>query len=231
MIAQLGLATVVSTATVTGAALVRRRPGRQEVWFGAAAGALLVIAGLHLLPDAWHDARAAGLWPWTVALAAAGSFTLAVLAARVGCTCDADREHLSGAGSAAALAGHRFLEGATLALTGSATVAIALAVHALGEGIAVGALLAGRSRRQVGGWLAVLCAGTVGGAGVADASPIPDAVSPLLVAAAAGIIVQAARISLRGAFREFRPRNSVTSAVAATVTAAAVAAVAVHLAG
>jgi hypothetical protein len=43
---------VVAVATVAGAGLARWRPGRQEVWFGAAAGALLVIAGLHLFPDA-----------------------------------------------------------------------------------------------------------------------------------------------------------------------------------
>lgn len=231
MITQLGPATVVSAATVAGAALVRRRPGRQQAWFGAAAGALLVIAGLHLLPDAWHDAREAGLWPGAVPLAAAASFTLAAVAARVGCTCDADQEHLSGAGSAAALAGHRFLEGATLVLTGSATVAAALAVHAFGEGLAVGALLAGRSRRRLLGWLAVLCAGTVVGATTASAYPLPAALSPLLVAIAAGIIAQAALISLRAGFAQLRPRALASFPAVATLAAAAVTAVAVHLAG
>lgn len=236
MIAQVVLAAAISAATVAGttvagAALVRRRPGRQQVWFGAAAGALLVIAGLHLLPEAWHDARAAGLWPGAVPLAAAGSFTLASLASRIGCTCGTDQEHLSGAGSAVALAGHRFLEGATLALTGPVTVAVALAVHAFGEGLAVGALLAGRSRRLVAGWLAVLCAGTVVGAATADAYSLPTAVSPLLVAVAAGIIAQAARISVRVAFQQLRPRALISSATAAALTAAVVTAVAVHLAG
>ena len=231
MITQLGLATAVSAATVAGAALVRRRPGHQQVWFGAAAGALLVIAGLHLLPDAWHDAREAGLWPGAVPLAAAGSFTLAAAAARIGCTCDADQKHLSGAGTATALAGHRFLEGATLALTGSATVALALAVHAFGEGLAVGALLTGRSRRRSASWLAVLCAGTIAGTTLTSASPLPDTLSPLLVAIAAGIIAQAALISLRAAFEELRPRALASSTAAATFTAAAITAVAVHLAG
>lgn len=236
-----GVAALVAAATVAGAALVRWRPGRQEVWFGAAAGALLVIAGVHLLPDAWHDARAAGLWPGTVPIAAAGSFVVAGLAARIGCTCDADQQHLGGAGGAAALAGHRFLEGATLALSGSATVAVALAVHAFGEGLAVSALLAGRSRRQMAGWLALLCAGTIAGAVTAGAYPLPAAASPVLVAIAAGIIAQAARISLRVAFRQLRPRTLASSAAAATVTAASVTtavltaagitAVAVHLAG
>src|SRR6266487_4099532 len=57
---------VVAVATVAGAGLARWRPGQPELWFGAAAGALLVIAGLHLLPDAWSAARAARLWPCTV---------------------------------------------------------------------------------------------------------------------------------------------------------------------
>jgi zinc transporter ZupT len=222
---------VVAVATVAGAALARWRPGRQEVWFGAAAGALLVIAGLHLLPDAWHDARTAGLWPWAVPAVAVCSFAVASAVARLGCTCDADQEHASGAGTAAALAGHRFLEGATLALTGSVTVAVALAVHGLGEGLAVGALLNGRSRRRLTGWLAVLCAGPAVGAMAASAYPLPDAASPLLVAVAAGILTQAARVSLRVAFHHLRLGALVSPAAAATVTAAAVTAAAVHLTG
>ena len=47
---------LVAAATVAGAWLACRRPGHREIWFAAAAGALLVIAGLHLLPDAWAGA-------------------------------------------------------------------------------------------------------------------------------------------------------------------------------
>lgn len=225
------MAAFVSAATAGGATLARRGPGRPELWFGAAAGALLVIAGLHLLPDAWTDARGAGLWPGLVPLTAAGSFAVASAAARIGCACDADQEHMSGAGSAGALAGHRFLEGAALALTGSATVAVALAVHAFGEGMAVGALLAGRSRRRLAVWLAVMGAGTVVGAMTAGTCPLPEAAGPLLAAVAAGVVAQAARVSLRVAFQHLRPRILVSSAAAATVMAATVTAVAVHLAG
>lgn len=53
-------APLLGAATVTGAWLARRHADRREQCFGAAAGALLVIAGLHLLPDAWSAARAAG---------------------------------------------------------------------------------------------------------------------------------------------------------------------------
>ena len=57
---------LLAAATVAGGWLARRRPGQQQIWFGAAAGALLVIAGMHVLPDAWSAARAVGIWPWAV---------------------------------------------------------------------------------------------------------------------------------------------------------------------
>src|SRR5258708_8037388 len=42
---------LMAAATVEGAWLALRRPGRHGAWLGAASGALLVIALLHLLPD------------------------------------------------------------------------------------------------------------------------------------------------------------------------------------
>ena len=80
----------------------------------AAAGALLVIAGLHLLPDAWGGAYAVRLWPPLVPIAAMGAFTAAGVAARTGCGCRPHTEQAGGAGAAAALALHRFLEGPPL---------------------------------------------------------------------------------------------------------------------
>lgn len=217
---------VVAVATVAGTWLARWRPGRQEVWFGAAAGALLVIAGLHLLPDAWREAGARRPWVPVAAVAACG---LAWLVARYGCACDQDEENASGAGTAGALAMHRFLEGSALALTGSiaVAVAVALAAHALGEGLAVGALLANGRRRHLMTWLTAMCAGPAVGAAAASAHP-----EPLLVAAAAGVLIQAARISLRAAFRHIRPRALLLSPPAAAVAAAAMlTALAVHAAG
>ena len=55
------------------------------------------------------------------------------------------QEQATGAGTAAALTVHRFLEGAAIALASSAVVALALAVHAFGEGLATGALLGGQA--------------------------------------------------------------------------------------
>jgi zinc transporter ZupT len=223
---------VMAVATVLGAWLALRRPGHHEAWLGAAAGALLVIAGLHLLPDAWSAARAARLWPLAVPAAALASFALAGLVARRGCQCASGRDHIGGVVSVAALAGHRFLEGTTLALTASLTVMAGLAVHAIAEGLAVGALLGGQSRRRVAGWLAVLCVGPLAGAVAASASAIPAAAGPVLMMAfAAGVLAQAARVSLRAACRGPAGRRLAPGAAGAFLAAAAVTAMAVRVAG
>src|SRR5712692_10365196 len=175
---------LVAAATVAGAWLARRRPGHREIWFGASAGALLIIAGLHLLPDAWSGARTARIWPGLVPVAAVAAFTAASLAARVGCGCRDHKEHASGAGTAAALAIHRFLEGSAIALAGSAAVAVAAAA------------------------------------------------GPVLLALAAGVLAQAARVSLHAAFHGLRPTRLLFSHPAAAATMAAIlTALAVHVAG
>jgi zinc transporter ZupT len=225
-------ASLVAATTVAGAWLARRRPRQRRMWFAAAAGALLIIAGLHLLPDAWAGARAAQIWPPLVPLAAAAGFAAAGLATRAGCGCQEHREQASGAGTAAALAVHRFLEGAAIALAGSAVVALALAAHAFGEGLATGALLGGQPRRRVTGWLALMCLSPVIGAAVTDAFPFPAAAEPVLLAVAAGVLAQAARVSLRAAFRGSQPTRLLLSRpAAATTMAAIVTALAVHAAG
>jgi zinc transporter ZupT len=223
---------LVAAATVTGAWLARRRPGQRQIWFAAAAGALLIVAGLHLLPDAWAAGRAAGIWPPLVPMAAVAGFAVAGLATRAGCGCREHQEQASGAATAAALAVHRFLEGAALALAGSAAVALALAAHAFGEGLATGALLGGQPRRRAAGWLALMCLSPVIGAAAADSFPVPAAAEPVLLALATGVLAQAARVSLRAAFRGLRPARLLLSRPAATTTVAAiVTALAVHAAG
>jgi len=223
---------LVAAATVTGAWLARRRPGQRQLWFAAAAGALLIVAGLHLLPDAWTAARAAGIWPLLVPVAVAAGFTVAGLAIRAGCGCREHQEQASGAATAAALALHRFLEGAAVALAGSVAVALALAAHAFGEGLATGALLGGQPRHRVAGWLALMCLSPVIGAAAAGTFPVPAAAEPMLLALATGILAQAARVSLHAAFRGLRPARILLSLPAATTTMAAiVTAMAVYAAG
>ena len=220
---------LIVAATVAGAWLARRRPGQREIWFAAAAGALLIIAGLHLLPDAWASASAARIWPGVVPIAAAGAFAAAGLAARIGCGCREHTEQASGAGTAAALAVHRFLEGSAIALVDSAAVAVALAVHAFGEGLATAALLGAQPRRVVG-WLTVMSVSTFAGA-AAGAFPIPAAAEPMLLALAAGVITQAAWVSLRAAFHGLRTSRLLLSPTAATTMAAIITALAVRTAG
>jgi zinc transporter ZupT len=223
---------LVAAATVAGAWLARRRPGHREIWFAAAAGTLIIIAGLHLLPDAWAGARAARIWPGLVPMAAIAGFMAAGLATRLGCACQEHREQASGTGTAAALTVHRFLEGSAIALAGSAAVALALAAHAFGEGLATGALLGGQPRRRVAGWLALMCLSPAIGATVASAFPVPVAAGPVLLALAAGVLAQAARVSLRAAFRGLRPARLLLSQPAAATTMAAIlTALAVHAAG
>jgi len=222
-------ACLIATATVAGAWLACRRRGGREIWCAAAAGALLVIAGLHLLPDAWGGA--ARIWPPLVPIAAVGAFAATGLVARTGCGCRPHTEQASGVGAAAALTLHRFLEGSALALAASAAVAVALAVHAFAEGLAAGALL-GAQPRRVAGWLAAMSVSPIFGAVAASAFPVPQATEPVLLALAAGVIAQAAWVSLRAAFRGLSTSRREFSPVAATVAIAAViTALAVNTAG
>lgn len=223
---------MIGLATVAGAWLARRHAARRELCFGAAAGALLVIAGVHLLPDAWSGARQAGISGWAVLATAAASFAVAGLAVRRGCACQGEREAAGGAGTAGALAVHRLLEGAALAITGSVMVAVALVVHALAEGLAAGTLLSSAGRRRVAWWLAAMCVSPIAGAAVTEAWTFPATVAPVLLAVAAGVLGQAARVSLAAAFRQVRlARIAVSSPAAAMVIAALITTLAVHGAG
>ena len=105
---------------------------------------------------------------------------------------------------------------------------MALAVHALAEGVAVGALLAGQSRRRVGGWLAALCLSPAAGAAAISAYRLPSAAGPVLLALAAGVLAQAARISLRAASRTPAGRRLAPGAATALLAAAALTAMAVR---
>ena len=212
---------LIAAATVAGVWLAFRRPARRQSWFAVAAGALPIIAGLHLLPDAWSGASDHRIWPGLVPIAAIGAFTVAGRAARAGCGCREHVEHASGAGAAAALATHRFLEGSAVALAGSATVAVALSVHAIAEGLAAGALLGGQPRR-VAPWLAAMCVSPVIGAVAAGAFPFPPAAEPVLIAVAAGVLGQAAWISLRAALQGLRTSQLPLTQTAAITTMAAV---------
>jgi hypothetical protein len=110
-------------------------------------------------------------------------------------------------------------------------VAVALAVHAFGEGLATGTLLGGQPRR-VAPWLAAMCVSPLVGAAAAGALPLPAAAEPVLLALAAGVIAQAARVSLRAAFHGIRSSPLLLAHTAAVIaTAAVVTALAAHAVG
>ena len=193
---------IIGLATIGGAWLGRRDGARREVYFGAAAGALLVIAGVHILPDAWSAASRGGISVWIVPAVAGASFWLAGLAVRQGCACRLDQQTAGGAGTAAALSLHRLLEGVALALGGSVAVAIALFLHAFAEGLAAGTLLSSVRRRRAALWLAAMCVSPVAGAAAATAGVYPAWTQPVLLAMVAGVLGQAAKVSFGAAFAE-----------------------------
>jgi len=163
------------------------RPGHREIWFAATAGALLIIAGLHLLPDAWSGARSARIWPGLVPAAAPLRSPPRACPPAPAAAASNTSKNASGAGTAAALAIHRVLEGSAIALAGTAAVAAALAVHAFAEGLATGAL-PGAQPRRIAGWLAAICVGPVIGAAATGAFAVPAAAGPVLLGLAAGVL-------------------------------------------
>ncbi|WP_406351804.1 hypothetical protein OH738_03515 [Streptomyces hirsutus] len=191
---------LVTLATVVGAWLARRGFGRPTLLLAAASGILLIIAVLDLLPDAWNEAHETGVPQWTVPLTALASYGVMGAVVRMGCPCEPGRA--GGIGAASGLALHRFLEGATLALTASVAVVAALLAHAAGEGLALAALLGAQPRRRVAPWIGLACLSPVAGAFVTSALPIPDGLMPLLLAFVGGVIAQAAWVALRLAHQQ-----------------------------
>ena len=72
------------------------------------------------------------------------------------------------------------------------------------------------------GWLALMCLSPVIGAALAVRSPSRRPPSRCCCAVAAGVLAQAARVSLRAAFRGLRPARLLLSRPAATATMAAI---------
>ncbi|MGV9993642.1 hypothetical protein [Streptomyces sp. NPDC003374] len=210
---------LVALATVAGAWPARRGPGRSALVLAAGSGILLIIAGLHVLPDAWEEAHEAGAPPWAVPLTALAAYAVMGAVIRSGCPCEPGRA--GGIGAASGLALHRFLEGATLALTTSAGVVAALLVHAAGEGLALAALLGTRPGRRMAPWIALACLSPVAGAFLTSALPIPDGLMPLLLAAVAGVLAQAARVALGLVRRQWPADRRLLAAPATTAMAVA----------
>jgi len=183
---------VVAVATLAGAWLGRRGRRRPAWVLAAASGALLAVAGLHVLPDAWQAAGEAGLPVVAVPLAVLAGYAVVGAVTR---TCPCDPTWAGGVAAALAITLHRAVEGSVLAVALSVSVAAALAVHAAAEGVALGAIM-GRGRR-VWPWLALAVVSPLVGALVTEAAPVPTDVMPVLLGLVAGVLLRGAVVALR----------------------------------
>ena len=208
---------LVSISSLVGAWLARRNSTRVVVWLAITSAAMLVIAMTDLLPDAWREASETGVPWWAIAVAAVVGFAVITYFTRKGCGCEADSDKaagrhapgrhrrlkqavdtalFSGMGTAAALTTHRAIEGATLALTASAVVVIALMVHSASEGLALAALL-DMAKQRLAPWLVVACAAPAVGVLAATIHPLPGKVVPLLLSMISGVLTRTAVVGLK----------------------------------
>jgi zinc transporter ZupT len=232
---------LVSVSTLAGAWLARRDSGRAVVWLAIASATMMVVALTDLLPDAWQDAVQDGVPLWALGIAVATGFGVITYFTRKGCACASDtgtqaaRRHapgrhrrikeavsaamFGGMGTAAALTLHRVIEGATLALTGSVVVVLALMVHSASEGLALAALL-DMAKQRLGPWLVVSCVSPAVGVLVAEISPLPDHIIPLLLGTVAGVLLRIAVVGVKLAAAQEQGglrRRHVVVAVAAAI--------------
>jgi zinc transporter ZupT len=208
---------LVSVSSLAGAWLARRDSTRVVVWLAIASATMLVIAMTDLLPDAWREASETGMPWWAIGIAAAVGFAVITYFTRRGCGCEADSGNaagrhapgrhrrlrqavdtalFSGMGTAAALTTHRAIEGATLALTASVVVVLALMVHSASEGLALAALL-DMARQRLAPWLVVACAAPAAGVLAATIHPLPAKVVPLLLSMISGVLSRTAIVGLK----------------------------------
>ena len=208
---------LVSVSSLAGAWLARRNSARVVIWLAIASATMLVIAMTDLLPDAWREASETGVPWWAIGIAAVGGFVVITYFTRKGCGCEADSDKaagrhapgrhrrlaqavdtalFSGMGTAAALTTHRAIEGATLALTASAVVVMALMVHSASEGLALAALL-DMAEQRLAPWLVVACAAPAVGVLAATIHPLPGKVVPLLLGMISGVLTRTAVVGLK----------------------------------
>ncbi|MER5624468.1 hypothetical protein ABT061_25890 [Streptosporangium sp. NPDC002544] len=209
---------LMSLSTLAGAWLARRNSAKVTVWLAIASAMMLITALVDLLPDAWRDAAETGVPLWAVGLSIVFGFLVITHFTRKGCGHGhggsrpvggrhapglhrrvkeaVDAALFGGMGTAAALTLHRAIEGATLALTASAVVVIALMVHSAGEGLALAALL-DMARQRLAPWLVVSCLSPAAGILIATIAPLPGQIVPLLLGMVTGVLLRTAIVGLR----------------------------------
>ncbi|HEV7936198.1 MAG TPA: hypothetical protein VGP70_28280 [Actinomadura sp.] len=231
---------LVSVSTMGGAWLARRRSRHVVAWLAIASATMLVVTLTDLVPDAWRDAVATGVPIWIIGAAAAAGFLAITFLTREDYGLEvASHEKIvarhapgrhrrlkemagaalfGGMGTAAALTTHRAIEGATLALSTSAVVVIALMVHSASEGLALAAML-DMAEQRMAPWLLVACFSPVVGVLFATFGPLPGRLVPVLLGMVAGVLMRTALVGLRLAVRKHEGERPVTHhlAVAAVV--------------
>lgn len=234
---------LVCAATMVGAWPARRNSRRIAVWLAAASAVMLVTAVVDLLPSAWLAAFRAGTPLWWLGLAAGFGFLVTTYFTRGGAdrTPDHPATRLGGLhapgrhrrvrvavdaalfgalGTAAAFTLQRGIEGASPALTTSAVVVIALAVHSASEGLALAALL-GVARQRLAPWLFVACVSPAVGVLCAGFTPLPDTVVPILLSVVMGVLLRTSMVGLRLAARSRESGRLTKRQVAIALVAAA----------
>ncbi|GII32662.1 ZIP family metal transporter [Planotetraspora mira] len=232
---------LVCAATLAGAWMARRNTRRLSLWLAIASAMMLVTALVDLLPDAWSEAVEAGVPLWTLLLSGSFGFLVITYFTRRGCACPSDAapgamhapgRHrrvkqavdaalFGGMGTAAALTLHRAIEGATLGLTASAVVIVALTIHSASEGLALAALL-DLARQRVAPWLVVACVSPAVGVLMATVAPMPGWLVPILLSMVMGVLLRTAVVGMKLAASNQRDgrlsRRQVTIAAMAATT-------------
>ncbi len=184
---------LIAGATLAGAWLGRRFARLRTISLACAAIALAAVVAADLVPDIWRDLRETGLPWWMAALALAAGLGVTDAIVRRGCACGPGvGVPAGGRATAVALGVHRALEGAALAIAGSAAVIAALVAHAASEGFALTALLRGERRGRAAALLAVTCLSPAAGAAVLAWTRPPESAAPIMTSVVAGVLLRAA---------------------------------------
>ena len=189
-VADLAGVALIAAATLAGAWLGRRFARLRTISLACAALALVAVVAADLVPDIWRDLRETGLPWWIALLALAAGLGVTDVVVRRGCACGPGPA--GGRATAVALGLHRVLEGAALAIVGSAAVIAALVAHAASEGFALTALLSGERRGRAAALLAITCLSPAAGAAVLAWVHPPAAAAPVLTSVVAGVLLRAA---------------------------------------
>jgi zinc transporter ZupT len=184
-----GLA-LIAGATLAGAWLGRRFARLRAISLILAAIALVTVVAADLVPDIWGDLRETGLPWWVAGLALVAGLAGTDAIVRRGCACGPGPA--GGRAAAVALGVHRALEGAALAIAGSAAVIVALVLHAGSEGFALTTLLAGERRARAAALLSLTCLSPAAGVAALALVHLPEQAAPVMTSIVAGVLLRAA---------------------------------------